>query len=64
MKEQIYYLEQIRKEHIFLISNDKVLTKQKDIQDSKIIVLIKSKGIVPENVIGNSLSYVLPDNYK
>ena len=29
---------------IFLISNDKVLTKQKDIQDSKIIGLIKSKA--------------------
>ena len=29
---------------IFLISNDKVLTKQKDIQDRKIIGLIKSKA--------------------
>ena len=38
---------------IFLISNDKILTKQKDIQDRKIIGLIKGKGkgIDPENVI-------------
>ena len=38
---------------IFLISNDKILTKQKVIQDRKIIGLIKGKGkgIDPENVI-------------
>ena len=38
---------------IFLISNDKILTKQRDIQDCKIIGLIKGKGksIDPENVI-------------
>ena len=29
---------------IFLISNDKILTKKKDIQDRKIIGLIKGKG--------------------
>ena len=40
---------------IFLISNDKVLTKQKDIQNRKIIGLIKGKGkgIDPEKVIFN-----------
>ena len=46
----------------FLISNDKILTKKKNIQDHKIIGLIK--GIDPENVIFNSSSYVLSDNYK
>ena len=51
---------------IFLISNDKILTKQKDIQDRKIIGLIKGKGkgIDPENVIFNFSSYVLSDNGK
>ena len=51
---------------IFLISNDKILTKQKDIQDRKIIGLIKGKGkgIDPENVIFNFSSYVLSDNDK
>ena len=51
---------------IFLISNDKILTKQKDIEDHKIIGLIKGKGkgIDPENVIFNFSSYVLSDNDK
>ena len=51
---------------IFLISNDKILTKQEDIQDRKIIGLIKGKGksIDPENVIFNFSSYVLSDNDK
>ena len=51
---------------IFLISNDEVLTKQKDIQDRKIIGLIKGKGkgIDPEKVIFNFSSYVLSDNDK
>ena len=51
---------------VFLISNDKILTKQKDIQDRKIIGLIKGKGkgIDPENVIFNFSSYVLSDNDK
>ena len=51
---------------IFLISNDKILTKQKDIQDHKIIGLIKGKGkgIDPENVIFNFSSYVLSDDDK
>ena len=39
----------------FLISSDKILTKQKDIQDRKIIGLIKAKGkgIDSENDIFN-----------
>ena len=51
---------------IFLINNDKVVTKQKDIQDRKIIGLIKGKGkgIDPEKVIFNFSSYVLSDNDK
>ena len=51
---------------IFLISSDKILTKQKDIQDCKIIGLIKGKGqgIDPENAIFNFSSYVLSDNGK
>ena len=49
---------------IFLISNDKVLTKQKDIQDRKIIRLFKGKGIDPETVIFDFSSYVLSDNNK
>ena len=51
---------------IFLISNDKVVTKQKDIQDHKIIGLIKGQGksIDPEKVIFNFSSYVLSDNDK
>ena len=51
---------------IFLIRNDKILTKQKDIQDRKIIGLIKGKGkgIDPENFIFNFSSYVLLDNDK
>ena len=46
---------------IFLISNDKILTKKKDIQDTKTIGLIKGKGkgIDPENVIFKFSSYVL-----
>ena len=50
----------------FLISNDKVLTKQKDIQDHKIIGLIKvkGKGVDPKKVIFNFSSYVLSDNDK
>ena len=39
---------------IFLISNDKVLTKQKDIQGRMIIGLIITKGINPEKAIFNS----------
>ena len=48
---------------IFLISNDKILTKQKDIQDRKIIGLIKGKGkgIDPKNFIINFSSYALSD---
>ena len=51
---------------IFLISNDKVVTKQKDIQDRKIIGLTKSKGkgMDPEKVIFNFSSYLLSDNEK
>ena len=51
---------------IVLISNDKVLTKHKDIQKRKIIGLIKGKckGIDPEKNILNFLSYVLSDNDK
>ena len=51
---------------MFLISNDKVLTKQKDIQDRNIIGLIKGKckSIDPENAIFKLLSYVLSDNDK
>ena len=50
----------------FLISNDKILTKQKDIQYRKIVERIKSKGngIDSENVIFNCSSYVLSDNDK
>ena len=50
----------------FLISNDKVLTKQKDIQDQEIIGLMKGKGksIDPKKVILNFSSYVLSDNDK
>ena len=49
---------------IFLISNDKILTKQKDIEDRKIIGLIKGKGTDPESVIFNFSSYVLSVNDK
>ena len=51
---------------IFLISNDKALTKQKDIQDCKIIGLISGKGkcIDREKVILNFLSCVVSDNDK
>ena len=51
---------------IFLLSNDKVLTKQKDIQDRKITGLVKGKGkgIGPEKVIFNFSSEVLSDNDK
>ena len=51
---------------IFPISNDKVLTKQKDIQDRKSIGLIKGKGkgIDPEKLIFNFSSYVVSDNDK
>ena len=51
---------------IFLISNDNILTRQKDIQDHKIIGLIrgKGKGIDPKNVIFNFSSYLLSDNDK
>ena len=40
---------------LFLISNNKILTEQKDIQNCKIIGLINGKGksIDPENVIFN-----------
>ena len=49
---------------IILISNDKVVTKQNDIQDRKVIGLIKGKGkgIDPGKVIFNFSSYVLSDN--
>ena len=48
---------------IFLISYDKILTKQKNIQDRKIIGLIKGKGkgIDPKNFIINFSSYALSD---
>ena len=51
---------------ILLISNDKILTKQKDTQDRKIIGLIKGKGkgIGRGNDIFNFSSYVLSDNDK
>ena len=51
---------------IFLIGSDKLLTKQKHIQDRKIIELIKDKGkgIDPEKVIFNFLSYMLSNNDK
>ena len=51
---------------IFLIRNDKVLTKHKDIQGRKIIGLIKGKGkgIDPEKNIFHFLSYMLSDNDK
>ena len=50
----------------FLISNDKVLTKQKDIQDHEIIGLMKGKGksIDSRKVILIFSSYVLSDNDK
>ena len=40
---------------IFLVSNDKIVTKQKDIKDREVIGLIKGKGkgIDPEKVIFN-----------
>ena len=51
---------------ISLFSNDKVVTKQKDIKDHKIIGLVKGKGsgIDPEKVIFNYSFYVLSDNNK
>ena len=56
---------------IFLISNDKVLTKQKDMQDRKtigliIIGLINGKGtrIDSKKVVFSFLSYALSDNDK
>ena len=53
---------------IFLISNDKVVSKQKDIQDRKITRLIKGKGkgidIDPEKVIFKFSFYILSDNEK
>ena len=49
---------------IFLISNDKSLTKQKDIQDHKTtgLIKVKGKGVDPEKVIFNFLSDVFSDN--
>ena len=51
---------------IFLISNDKVSTKTKDIEDLKIIGIIKSKckSIDPEKVVFNFSSYLLSNNDK
>ena len=51
---------------IFLISNEKVVTKQKDIQGHKSFGLImgKLKGIDPEKIIFIFSSYVLSDNDK
>ena len=51
---------------IFLVSNDKIVTKQKDIKDREVIGLIKGKGkgIDPEKVIFNFSSQVLSDNDK
>ena len=51
---------------IFITSNDKVLTKQKDVQDRKIIALFngKRKDIDPEKVIFDFSSYVLSDKDK
>ena len=51
---------------IFITSNDKVLTKQKDVQDHKIIALFNGKGkdIDPEKVIFDFSSYVLSDKDK
>ena len=51
---------------IFITSNDKVLTKQKDVQDRKIIALFNGKGkdIDPEKVIFDFSSYVLSDKDK
>ena len=49
---------------ILVISDDKLLTKQKQIEDRKIIRLIKGngKGTDPEKVIFNFSSYMLSDN--
>ena len=51
---------------IFLISNDKVETKTKGIEDRNIIWIIKGKckSIGPEKVIFSFSSYVLSDNDK
>ena len=51
---------------IFLISNDKVSTKTKDVEDLKIIGIIKSKckSIDPEKVVFNFSSYLLSNNDK
>ena len=49
---------------IFQISSNKILTKQKDIQDRKINGLIKGKDTDPENVIFIFSSYVISDNDK
>ena len=49
---------------ILVISDDKLLTKQKQIEDRKVIRLIKGngKGTDPEKVIFNFSSYMLSDN--
>ena len=49
---------------ILVINDDKILTKQKQIEDRKIIGLIKGngKGTDPEKVIFNFSSYMLSDN--
>ena len=49
---------------ILVISDDKLLTKQKQIEDRKIIRLTKGngKGTDPEKVIFNFSSYMLSDN--
>ena len=49
---------------ILVINDDKILTKQKQIEDRKIIRLIKGngKGTDPEKVIFNFSSYMLSDN--
>ena len=51
---------------IFLISNDKVPTKTKDIEDLKIIGIIESKckSIDPEKVVFNFSSYLPSNNDK
>ena len=66
LKASMYVIDYAHICSIFLIRNDKVVTKEKDIQHCKIIGLIKGKGkgIDPEKVIFNFSSYVLSGSDK
>ena len=64
MKASMDVIDYVHICSISLFSNDKVLTKQKDIKDRKIIGLVKGSGIDPEKVIFNYSFYVLSDNNK